>query len=336
MIDYILNNDNNYLSSQVDKDNFEEMKRTVYNKPHDTKDNLHTVFKALFQYFKADFSNSYLFKIFDCCNQVVQEVYKPCLAGENSKMAGQNRDTSYAEKKDKFTYQSYLSEKLRNNYNNDMMSELNDNEMWKSLIYLCNKNFKNICKNNIKIEKELNTLVKTNVEFLSAEQYNLKNNQNFIKTKFFRNLKNKVVDNKYYKKYIQRKIEKMLSIVPFKIKNSTIDEKIQIKRLITKLLDLFSKEKEDDYEKILKKLCRFENKNEDIEYYRDTRSFWLQFKFFFFLKTITSNDNLYMTDEKYWKCVQDYVKENSTIIHHLSLGIKSGNLTKLNYSSKKK
>ena len=124
MIDYILNNDNNYLSSQIDKDNLEEIKRTVYNKPNDSKENLHTVYKSLFQYFKADFTNSYLFKIFDCCNQIIQDLYKP--SSPDNRSNNFNKDLNYIEKKDKFTYQNYLSEKLRTNFNNDVMSELND------------------------------------------------------------------------------------------------------------------------------------------------------------------------------------------------------------------
>jgi hypothetical protein len=322
MIDYILNNDNNYLSSQIDKDNFEEIKRTVYNKPNDSKESLHTVFKSLFQYFKADFTNSYLFKIFDCCNQIIQEIYRPSFSDTRS--SNFYKEINYTEKKDKFTYQNYLSEKLRNNYNNDIMSELNDNEMWRSLIYLCNKNFKHSNKNAVKIEKDLSNLVKTNIEFLSSEQFNLKNNQNFIRSKFFRNLRNKIVDNKYYKKFILRKLIKMLPIVPIKIKYSTNEEKILMRRLITKLLDLFSKEKEDDYDKILKKIVKFESKNDDVVSNRDPRSFWIQFKFFFYLKTITSNKNLYMTDEKFWMCVQEYITENSHLLHNLSLSIKQG------------
>jgi hypothetical protein len=322
MIDYILNNDNNYLSSQIDKDNFEEIKRTVYNKPNDSKENLHTVYKSLFQYFKADFTNSYLFKIFDCCNQIIQDLYKP--SSPDNRSNNFNKDLNYIEKKDKFTYQNYLSEKLRTNFNNDVMSELNDNEMWRSLIYLCNKNIKHSTKNSVKIEKDLNNLVNSNIEFLSTKQFNIEKNKNIIRSKFFRNLRNKVVDNKYYKKFIMRKLIRMLPIMPTKIKNSSNEEKILTKKLLLKLLDLFSKEKEDDYEKILKKLLKFESRNEEIVNNRDPRSFWLQFKFFFYLKTITSNANIYMTDEKFWMCVQEYIIENSHLLHSLSLNNKQG------------
>ncbi len=311
MIDYILNNDNNYLSSKIDRENLEEMKRTVYNRPVEVKDDLNTIYKTLYQYFKMDFSSSLLFKIFDGLNKIIQENY-----------IGQISHISEA-KKDKFTYQSYLTEKLKNNYyNQNILREINDKEMWKSVIYICNKNLKNLRRENGKAEnnysindnsfnnnisqimmnnssqnQELNSLINNNLDLLKT----ISNDRTQIE-QILKELVHITLKDKFTKKNIFRKINKMLPIAPMNISRKGA------KKIILKLLEYFTKEKEDDYEKIYKKIEKFDKdfKEEDI------KPFWILFKLCLHLNTL---DTGYISDETFWKMVQGYVAENEEIVH---------------------
>ena len=55
----------------------------------------------------------------------------------------------YLEKKDKFTYSNFLSDKLKDNSNKSCLSFTNDTDYFKSLIYVCNKYSKYIGKKEI-------------------------------------------------------------------------------------------------------------------------------------------------------------------------------------------
>lgn len=118
----------NFLKSKLDKDIYEEIKKTIFNKPKcHLSENRTSVQKALFQYIKSDFTNSHIIKIFEKCNSTLQKILK-------------QEDNSNS--KDKFTYQNILIEKLKDNYNNDLLYEINDTDMLRSLIYIVNKNYK--------------------------------------------------------------------------------------------------------------------------------------------------------------------------------------------------
>jgi len=120
----------NFLRSNVDQELYEEIKKTIFNKPKCfLTEPKSFIQKTLFQYIKSDFTNSNIIKIFDKCNSKIEKHFK----------AGVNCNPFV---KDKFTYQNILLEKLKDNYNNDLLLEINDTDMLKSLIYIVNKNNK--------------------------------------------------------------------------------------------------------------------------------------------------------------------------------------------------
>ncbi len=321
MIDYILNSDNNYLSSKTDKENLEEIKRTVYNRPLEVKDDLNTIYKSLYQYFKLDFSSSLLFKIFDELNKIIQENYNGIISSLSEN------------KKDKFTYQSYLTEKLKNNYyKENILREINDIEMWKSVIYLCNKNLRNnrrekeiyTCDNSVSNylsqisittstqQEELNSLIQNNLDLLKTKSNDLQQIPPVLEE-----LVKVIFNNKMKKKSILRKIHKMLPITP--MRRSRKD----YKKIILKLLEYFIKEKEDDYEKIYKKIEKSDKEFKEA----DIKPFWILFKLSLHLNTLK---NGYISDETFWKMIHGYITEN------LETTSKSNSNKYLNSSTKKR
>jgi len=160
----------NFLSSKIDKEFYEEIKKTIFNKPRcHLNEPRAAIQKTLFQYIKSDFSNSNIIKIFDKCNSKIEKRFK--FDSSNNLIL-----------KDKFTYQNILIEKLKDNYNNDLLLEINDTDMLKSMIYIVNKNNKlgfkfkkvnnNILNNNNKI-KENTQINNNNFENLSISESNI-------------------------------------------------------------------------------------------------------------------------------------------------------------------
>ena len=146
-----LNLHKNFLKSKFDKEIYEDIKKTIFNKPKTLlSEHKTSIHKTLFQYIKSDFSNSNIIKIFDKCNLNMEDKF-------------QTNDVYNLFSKDKFTYQKILIEKLKNNYNNDILFEINDTDMLKSLIYIANKNFKfntskfqKVCSSNKINSKDFN------------------------------------------------------------------------------------------------------------------------------------------------------------------------------------
>ncbi len=167
----------NFLSSKCDKEAYEEIKKTIFNKP---KTHLNepktTIIKTLFQYIKSDFSNSNIIKIFDKCNSKIEKNFKP----------GENYNPFI---RDKFTYQNILIEKLKDNYNDDLLTEINDNDMLKSLIYIVNKNNKLGNK-----YKKISNAVVNNINCTTSYDNNLLS-PNLYKDKINLSFKNKETDN---------------------------------------------------------------------------------------------------------------------------------------------
>jgi hypothetical protein len=379
MIDYILNSDNNYLLSQSDKDTFEEIKRTVFAKRKDDfKDNFSTVLKTLYQFFRSDFTESYLTKIFDRCHRAISESnFTLNLNNENGKI---NVNPLYPEsikheknegfdKKDKFTYQNYLVERLKQNSSEDFLTELNDVDLMKSLIYLCNKNLKIPSKQQLQlkfsnlqqpkdsqphsspvkhIDSSFTQLLKENLNsFTEAVNENLLRSKNILSNKIFKSSFKRCTSNAKCLKRIRRGLTKFLSSdVIFK------NEKYQnnpnlIHGSVMKLIEHFTKNKEDDYEKIQKKIKKFESSfcdgvqtntsvltdtlnamaqiNQSLtsqlnsesqnpkKIHRDVKAFWVKFKVLYYLFSLNKNDkeNFLVTDEQFWKVLLEYFTNNS-------------------------
>ena len=92
-----------------------------------------------------------------------------------------NEDDPESKQKDKFTYQKLISEKLKiYTANGNLDSQINDSVLLKSLISLCNKNYKNYDGHQInsnkqftKFEQEFIQSLKNNISLLDEYQNNL-------------------------------------------------------------------------------------------------------------------------------------------------------------------
>lgn len=315
MIDYILNSDSKYLTSSNDKETYEEIKKTIYNKKSNATDNSQILFKSLYQYFKTDFSFSYIYKIFDSCNELIEKFYNPELYSNNP---GDSFGGFFFDKKDKFTYQNYLVDKLKNNYNNEWMKEIYDKEMIKSLIYLCNKHMKQSFKIlNGNSENNFVRVLKDNLKFLEECEKEMNKGDNLLANATFKKIKKKLMDDKEFTRLFKKKLKRLFAFKNFSHPEEKDTE--DIKRIFNKLLELFIKLKEDDYEKILNKFKKFDKELEkdketketsSDDLYKNVKSFWIRFKIIFYLITLgDKNIKSYITDELFWRLIIDYVNE---------------------------
>lgn len=323
MIDYILNSDPRYLTSVSDKETYEELKKTIYNKKTNATDYSQVVFKSLYQYFKTDFSFSYIYKIFEGCNELIEKFYYPDIEKIS---AADSFGGFFFDRKDKFTYQNYLVDKLKNNYNNDWMREINDKEMIKSLIYLCNKHMKQSFKNlNIKSETNFVSVLKENLKFLDNSENEMNQGENLLDNSTFKQVKKNILDNKKFSHLVKKKIKKLFSFKEFcNINEFDIGE---INKLFVKILEFFMKLKEDDYEKILNKIKKIEKESDkeinlihkkdstsEEDNFINVKSFWIKFRIIFYLLTLgDSRIKTYITDECFWRLIIDFVKEKKMI-----------------------
>jgi hypothetical protein len=319
MIDYILNSDSRYLTSSSDKETYEELKKTIYNKKTNATDYSQVVFKSLYQYFKTDFSFSYIYKVFEGCNELIEKLYYPDI-DKNS--AADSFGGFFFDKKDKFTYQNYLVDKLKNNYNNDWMREINDKEMIKSLIYLCNKHMKQSFKNlNMNSETNFVSVLKENLKFLDNSENEMNQGSNLLDNSTFKQIKKNILENKIFSMLLKKKIKKLFSFKEFGNINEYDDG--EINKLFVKIMEIFMKLKEDEYEKILNKIKKIEKDSEkdfNLIHKKDSasgennfinvKSFWIKFRIIFYLLTLgDSRIKSYITDECFWRLIIDFVKE---------------------------
>jgi hypothetical protein len=350
MIDYILNNDNNFLTSQNDKDKFEEIKKCVFNKSKLLlKENSTSVFKSLYQFFKTDFSESVLMKIFEKLNYTLHELFKGETNDDSFNNISQiDKDNSSTvnlnlDKKDKFTYQNYLMDRLKNiscsssNLNsNDLLKEIHNVEIMKSLIYLNNKGNKTPYKNiKNKSDQSFLSTLKDNLEILKNAQPELVGN----KTNDM--LIEKLSKNRKFMSFVKRKLMKLFCLRKNKIFNEDVNLNSDTKKkLLHKLFELFIKHKEDDYEKIIKGLKKFEtssivnkqgavNNNTGgntsstgdiyLPYYKDIKSLWSGFRFLFYLNSLNSTEGgEYITDDKFWQIFLNYFNTHGNLPQNLT------------------
>jgi hypothetical protein len=276
MIDYIINNDKTMLSSPTDKEMMEEIKKTISNLKIE-KSKTHNeitipIFKSLYHYFRDDFSSSCLMKIVEKINEVLNESQR------------YNDDVSH--NKDRFTYQNYLTDKLKN-YNNTF-NEINDMELFKALIYLCNKNLKSKVS---KCDADFESILKENIKFFENE-----NDVNTSVAKLFEIIEK---DDKS-KNYIMKRLDKLFANI-FNIEG--IDENYQEK--FTKIIDMFYLSREDEIDKIIAKLQK-ESLPEGLA--KKSAIVWFYFRLLYFCNLL--NKNMYMSDELFWNNIMNYCSDN--------------------------
>jgi hypothetical protein len=276
MIDYIINNDKTILSTAADKEMMEDIKKTISNlkieKSKTHNDVTIPMFKSLYHFFRDDFSSSCLMKIVEKVNVALNESHKF------------NDDIS--NNKDRFTYQNYLTDKLRNY--KDSFTEINDKEIFKAFIYLCNKNLK---MKGTKCDYDFETILKENVKLFDSED---ELNNSVIK--LFQILEK----DKKAKNYIMKRLDKLFADV------KDIDGlSSNHTEIFNKIIDMFYQSREDEIDKIVSKLQKIDTLPESCV--RNSLSLWFYFRLLYFLNLL--NNDIYMSDEMFWKNIMNYCSE---------------------------
>jgi hypothetical protein len=286
MIDYILQNDMSLYNP--DKKKIEEIKKIVFNyQTSKHEDNPKTpIFKSLYQQFKSDFSHSTLFKLIEKLNKFITESY---LITEKVNISV----------KDKFTYQSYLYERMKANEN--ILTQMYDHEIFKALIYVSNKNLKyNASKQKVDVGL-------TNIMLDKLDQMKGPFLYNHIE-----DIKERLSGNDKCLNFIRKKFNRMFRKLKNKQPNTATPEERKI--LNNKFLEYVYRYKEDDFEKLNAKVSKFED-----EYnfsgkgeVKNMASHWIMFRFLIAFEELEKGK--YFTDELFWKLINDYIKDNAVCI----------------------
>ena len=187
--------------------------------------------------------------------------------------------------------------------NCNIFEELNDSELFKSLIYLCNKNYRNFPKTtllsgkpNSKLEQEF--IQNLNNNLIILEESRSKNeNTNFRPKRLGSRLPN-------YKK-LRAKLFSYTKKTFRQVNCRNFNFNI-----LKQILELFSKYKEDDISTIHEKLKEtFSELDIDKD---DLRSIRLYMKLYFQLTNMNER-KLCINDEKMWKIINDYFKLDSYV-----------------------
>lgn len=306
MIDYIISNDNYILNRQSDKDKFEEMKKPIFSKgKNDSENSINILYKSLYEYFKTDFSSSFLSLLFEEVNTFIQK------KNSISSTISNKDDISIAEdKKDKFTYSNFVTDRLKQKNKASIISYTSDVDFVKSLIYLNNKFNKYLNKKN-KIYKNLFVALKSNLEVIeNLEAKQDKHNFNDEEHKCL----NKIIKSKKLQLSIKKNFEHFLKCLD-DIKNASLS-----KEAYDKIIDIIAaKSKEDEYEKIAKIL------NETTKTHLDKhkiKNIWIGIRFLFNLISLSNNSHItsYYSDNSFWFQLLSYVTKRKMLrkINHVS------------------
>lgn len=313
MIDYIISNDNYILNRQNDKDKFEEMKKPIFTKgKNDSENNINILYKSLYEYFKTDFSTSYLSLLFEEVNSFIQKKY-------NKDNTNNKDDINIAEdKKDKFTYSNFVTDRLKQKNKASLISYTSDVDFVKSLIYLNNKFNKYLNKKN-KIYKNLLVALKNNLEVIDGLEAK-QDKHNFNEEEH--EILNKIIKHKKLYKSIKKHFSNLITCLD-DIKNASLS-----KEAYEKIIDIIAvKSKEDEYEKISKIL------NETMKLHLDknkVKNIWIGIRFLFNLISLSNNSHItsYYSDNKFWCELLSYVarrKYNKKVNHISSTASLPGN-----------
>ena len=246
-----------------------------------------------------------------------------------------NEDDPESKQKDKFTYQKLISEKLKiYTANGNLDSQINDSVLLKSLISLCNKNYKNYDGHQInsnkqftKFEQEFIQSLKNNISLLDEYQNNL--NIKHFYTKKLRLSKKSFI----YKKRISKVIKYTKQMF------GSLKYKKYDRVLLRQILELFVRYKEDDmtsiYDKVKELVIDPKIDKDELR----TLRFYIKIYF----QIINLNERkLYVNDEKLWKILNDICKNINLVPTIKQKGRKKNilqnpdSLDSINISSSKK
>ncbi len=151
---------------------------------------------------------------------------------------GNNEQLSF-EKKDKFTYSNFLTDKLKENSNKSILSFTNDTEYFKSLIYVCNKYSKYTGKKEMP-EKILIESLEKNKKIL--EKFKIEGDDKILALKEEKEFLHDLLKSKKIRKYINKKF----GIFDLEtIKSNKILNALNL-NLFYKIFEIIIKNKNDD------------------------------------------------------------------------------------------
>ena len=234
-VDYLIAGDNLLFNLKKDKNRFEEIKKGITLKQkNNSLINEQLLNKSIYEYLRCDFSNCFMKKIAEKVNEFLMNRY---ISKKKEKNSVEN--SLCMEKKDKFTYSNFLSDKLKDNTNKSCLSFTNDTDYIKSLIYVCNKYSKYIGKKEVP-EKILIESLEKNKKILE----NFKNSEEGeeeakkIEMGYLKDL----LHNKSIRKYLSKKLK---TFNRNKLENNEILSNLDIDNFY-KILNIIIKNKNDD------------------------------------------------------------------------------------------
>ena len=334
MIDYIISNDPLLLNRKGDNEKLEEIKKPIFSKcKTDINNNINILYKSLYEYFKTDFSSSFIYSLFEKVNHILQT------------KSEHEPPTQSEDKKDKFTYSSIISERLKQNKSQStLFSYTNDIDFVKSLIYLNNKFNKYLNKKN-KIEKNLSQALKANLAIVD----NLINNEQKEG-----NLNNE--EQKYLHKLTRSKkffIYICKNFSSFTNSLHTLQQCKLSKRALFKLIEIVAtKSKEDEFDKTAKLFNEFQmnhsktsgsggssssnNNNPVLLDKVQVKNIWIgiRFLFFLFMMSNRSNCNSEYIENGFWKEIYEFTIKKIVAERHVKESSNGGEDRKGVISSK--
>ena len=241
-VDYLIAGDNLLFNLKKDKIRLEEIKKGISMKPKNNSSiNEQLLNKSIYEYLKCDFSNSLMKKMAEKINIFLMNRYTSKKKEKNSA-----ENSMCLEKKDKFTYSNFLSDKLKDNSYKSCLSFTNDTDYFKSLIYVCNKYSKYIGKKEIP-EKILIESLEKNKKILE----NFKNSKEDcveakkIEMGYLKDL----LHNKSIRKYISKKLRSFNNDI---LENNAILKSLDMDNFYKILTIIIKNKSDDDLDKLYK------------------------------------------------------------------------------------
>ena len=283
-VDYLIAGDNLLFNIKKDKTKVEEIKRgiSIKSKNNNFLINDHLLNKYTYEYLKCDFNHSFMKKLIEKINMYIMAISQ----SQKKKLGIGNNEQLSFEKKDKFTYSNFLTDKLKENSNKSILSFTNDSEYFKSLIYVCNKYSKYIGKKEIP-EKILIESLEKNIKIL--EKFKTEGEDKNLAMKEEKEYLNDLLKNKSIRKYINKKFKIFDEET---IKTNKILNGLNI-NIFYKFIEIMLKNKSDDDIDKLYKIFQeeFSISNDDKIEKNDLKNFFIEFRILLELEMARMNFN---------------------------------------------
>ena len=298
MIDYIIGNDDSILNLKNDRDKFEDMKKSILSRPKidiSLYDNI--LNKEIYEYYKTVFSKSVVSKLCEKVDKNIMSKYS--IFSNDKKEKESNLSNNEKDKKDKFTYSSFITERMKQcNNQKSYYSYAHDIDYFKCLIYLNNK-YNGYLNKKEKIDKNCLLSLEKNLELINCLTNNKSIEDIDIEKKYMKDLLN----NKKLQRFMRKKFKNVLCCF-----NQISNIKVN-KDLYFSLMDSLTKNKDDDADKIKKHINSIINQNLEIN---QIESLIISIRLLYFLYSLNNhNDNgNVMNNNKFWRDIITYSKSH--------------------------